>query len=313
MKQELRKAARRGLSQASEVMAQRKIARASREKAIAKHAVRRAPAAMAIPPARMRAAGSPRSVGVVVAEGDSWFDYPGTDILSILEDDYGYEVESVAHKGDRVEQMAYGGGQLTEFARRLDKLLRRAIVPKAILLSGGGNDIAGTEFGVMLDHISSPNPGLNQRVVDGIIDDRLRASYVTIISAITKVSKDITGRTIPIVLHGYDHPVADGRGFLGGWWFLPGPWLEPGFRDKGFNDLAKRNALMRDLINQFNRMVEAVALAPEFSGHVKYLNLRNTLRTDSHYKKDWANELHPTKDGYKLVTRKYAELLGRLP
>src|SRR4051812_50018155 len=49
---------------------------------------------------------------VLVAEGDSWFDYPWTDVLRILEDTYLYDVESVAHKGDRIEDMAYSGGQL---------------------------------------------------------------------------------------------------------------------------------------------------------------------------------------------------------
>jgi hypothetical protein len=49
------------------------------------------------------------SAGVLIAEGDSWFDYPFQDVLSALEDDYGFDVESVAHKGDNVEDMAYSG------------------------------------------------------------------------------------------------------------------------------------------------------------------------------------------------------------
>ena len=52
-----------------------------------------------------------RERSVLIAEGDSWFDYPRYDILRILEDHYGYDVESVAHKGDRVEEMAYSDGQ----------------------------------------------------------------------------------------------------------------------------------------------------------------------------------------------------------
>ena len=35
--------------------------------------------------------------------------------------------ESVAHKGDRVEDMAFSPGQLDEFSRRLEKILRRAL------------------------------------------------------------------------------------------------------------------------------------------------------------------------------------------
>ena len=49
---------------------------------------------------------------MLVAEGDSWFDYPWQDVLRMLEDRHGYDVESVAHKGDRIEDMAYSGGQL---------------------------------------------------------------------------------------------------------------------------------------------------------------------------------------------------------
>ena len=39
------------------------------------------------PPKLVRAAGGPERAGVLVAEGDSWFDYPWHDILRMLEDD----------------------------------------------------------------------------------------------------------------------------------------------------------------------------------------------------------------------------------
>lgn len=78
------------------------------------------------------------SKGVLIAEGDSWFDYPFYDVLRYLEDEHGYDVESLAHKGDPIEDMAYGLGQLEELTRRLEKILRRGTTPKAILLSGGG-------------------------------------------------------------------------------------------------------------------------------------------------------------------------------
>ena len=35
----------------------------------------------------------------------AWFDYPLQDVLRLLEDDHLYDVESVAHKGDCVEDM----------------------------------------------------------------------------------------------------------------------------------------------------------------------------------------------------------------
>lgn len=163
------------------------------------------------------------SKGVLLAEGDSWFDYPFYDVLRYLEDDHAYDVESVAHKGDPIEDMAYGKGQLEEFSRRLEKLLGRGTTPKAILLSGGGNDVAGNQFGMLLNHARSGMPHLNEQIVSGVIDDRIFSSYITILSAVTNICQQRLGKCIPIIVHGYDYAVADGRGYLGGFSILPGP------------------------------------------------------------------------------------------
>src|ERR1051325_2242623 len=63
-------------------------------------------ARIAIPPETLRALAVPPATGLLVAEGDSWFDYPLHDVLTMLEDEHGFDVESVAHKGDTVEDMA---------------------------------------------------------------------------------------------------------------------------------------------------------------------------------------------------------------
>jgi len=244
-----------------------------------------------------------------VAEGDSWFDYPWHDVLSELEDNHGFDVQSVAHKGDRVEDMAYSSGQLNDFTRLIDKLLGTGVVPRAILLSGGGNDLAGDEFGMLLDNAASPTPGVNDQVAAGVIDVRLHNSYVTILSAVTKICTDRLDRALPILVHGYDYPVPDGRGFLGGWGHLPGPWLEPGFREKGFNSIPPRVAEMRKLIDRFNAMVATLPSIAGF-GHVRYVDVRGTLSTGPNYKKWWANELHPTPVGFTRVADKFA---ARIP
>jgi lysophospholipase L1-like esterase len=258
-----------------------------------------------VAPKLVHAAGGLGSAGVLVAEGDSWFDYPLNDILRLLEDHHGYDVESVAHKGDRLEDMAYGPGQLEELARRLEKILRQNIIPKAILLSGGGNDIAGEEFGMLINHALSPVAGLNDQVISGVIDERIKFAYVTILSAITRICEQRLNGPIKILIHGYDYPVPDGRGFLGGWWILPGPWLEPGFRQKGYDDLSVRAALAKRLIDRFNDMLKGIVALPEFA-HVQHVDLRNTLSSGSNYKRDWANELHPTFAGFKRVTDRFA-------
>lgn len=100
----------------------------------------------------------------LIAEGDSWFDFPFNDVLKALDDEFGYEIESVASKGDTIESMAYSGGQLDALVRRLERMLRYQHTPKAILLSGGGNDVAGDEFAILLNHAASPQAGLNSEL-----------------------------------------------------------------------------------------------------------------------------------------------------
>jgi hypothetical protein len=118
---------------------------------------------------------------------------------------------------------------------------------------------------------------------------------------VTDICTNLLPAEIPILIHGYDYPVPDGRGFLGGWWILPGPWLEPGFRQKGYAVLADRVPLAAALIDRLNAMLATVVAMPEFS-HVTHVDLRGTLSGQpGDYKQWWDNELHPTSAGFKLV------------
>jgi lysophospholipase L1-like esterase len=295
-----------GAARADEALSQRRRVLKQRATAVKRRGGRRARAAVPVVPARLRqAVGAPSTAGVLLAEGDSWFDYPLWDVLKMLEDEHGFDVESVAHKGDRVEDMAYGPGQLDAFCRRLEKLVRNGMPPRAILLSGGGNDIAGEGFRVLLNHAGSPIKGLNERVVSGVIDERLRYSYITIIAQISHVSEQMLGRKVPIVLHGYDYPVPDGRGFLGGWGPMPGPWLQPGFTEKGFDNLAANTEIMKTLIDRFNEMLQTLVRLNGLE-HVKWVDLRTTLTSGRKYKDDWGNELHPTQSGFRRVAARIA-------
>jgi hypothetical protein len=253
-----------------------------------------------------------RTAGFLVAAGDSWFDYPFHDVLKILHDDYGYNVESTSHRGDPIEVMAYLGGQIDGLARAFEKVVAQGAVPKAVLLSGGGDDIAGNEFGMLLNNKESPIGGWNTDILRGVISERIGAAYVVMLKAIDQLSMNYVSRTLPIVVHGYDYPVPDGRGFLGGWGPLPGPWLQPGFREKNFDDVRETITLMHEAIDQFNQMLVDVAALPQFA-HVHYVDLRGTLANDNTYQTWWANELHPTKQGFEAVTARFADTLRGLP
>lgn len=241
-------------------------------------------------------AASAATKGWLIAEGDSWFDYPGTDLLNALQQS-AYDVESVARAGDRVEMMAFGRGQLDKFAVAVEKVIGNGHTPKAILLSGGGNDIAGSEFGFLINHAGSPKQGFNDSVVRGVVDERVRDAYVWIIRTITDLCQKMLKQKVRIILHGYGYPIPDGDGVLGGWGPLPGPWLRPGFIEKGFDSLAQNTDMMHTLMDRFNAMLQSVAA--DFD-HVRYVNLRPVLPAT---KKLWANELHPKETGFKLAAK----------
>lgn len=170
---------------------------------------------------------------------------------------------------------------------------------------------AGEEFHVLLEHANSPAPGLNEDVVRGIIDVRVRRAYATILSAVTSTCEAITGQRVPILLHGYDRPVPDGRGVAGGW-PLPGPWLRPGFHRKGHMFLSRNTRTIGTLIDRFNDMLAGLTAVQQFR-HVRYVDLRGTLPNGATFEEWWANELHPTKKGFKAVADRFAAVLTSLP
>ena len=265
-----------------------------------------------------------QTAGYLLAIGDSWFDYPINDVLTKLDAHYGYNIESSAHRGDAVEMMVSHVGQLDKFARKLDKILALGASPKAVLVSGGGDDLAGAEFGMLINDIDLTIAGWNDQVLAGVIETRVATAYRKLIYAVNSICEQRMQHKVPIVVHGYDYPVPDGRGFLGGWGILPGPWLKPGFDEKLFVDLDTTTAMMVTLIDRFNAMLVALTKDPDFA-NVHYVDLRGTLsnkRANDEYKQWWENEIHPTggaatfmldTDGFKEVAAKIQAVLVQLP
>lgn len=252
--------------------------------------------------------------GVIVAEGDSWYDYPLFDVLQQLQGRYNYKVESVARAGDTLESMVYDPKQIATLALKLSRLasVEPQQVPVAILLSGGGNDVSGPELSLLLNHAQSELPKLNEAIVTGVLDVRVRMGYLTLIEAVTQLSRRYFNQVIPILIHGYDYPVVDGRGYLGGFWILPGPWLRPYFERKGYSQVQDNNNTVRTLVTRFNTMLEAI---PKTTGyeHVCYVRVAGTLSAvldQNEYQRHWNDELHPNRQGFALVAERFQKAIG---
>jgi hypothetical protein len=247
------------------------------------------------------------SLGLLIFEGDSWFNYIGTDIHQEL-GDMGYVVQSNAWPGKRIQEMA----RQPEALQRL--IERQTAVPKAVLLSGGGNDIVyndNGEFLRLLNPASSPNPGWNWDEVAQRIDVDLQRLYLELLATVTQFCVKKWQLKVPILIHGYANPVPDGRPA-----YIKGPWLSTVFKPRGYVDatgevdLGVCTPLMAQLIARFNTMLQGLPSAAPNLGHVTYVDVRPALRNDANYQDDWENELHPMPDGFSAVTKRIAVKLN---
>jgi hypothetical protein len=267
--------------------------------------------------ARIEAFGAPRPEALVdrtvrvAAEGDSWFSYfPPHDVLAMLRsrtwDGWEYDVVDRSKAGAMLNDMVYGRDMVDTY----DLIERQR--PEVVLFSGGGNDIAGPELFTMLYHkkaiqLTAGLPRINRNILKGLVAEVFSRAYLDLIGLLRYKLEHIGTPRVPIVLHGYDYAIPDGRGWAGGLGPLPGPWLDPSLTRKGYDrreDAVVRRAIIRELIDAFNEMLGDVARK---SANTHYVDLRGTL-TDA----QWANELHPTKAGFLAVTAKIERTIRRV-
>lgn len=243
---------------------------------------------------------------MLIAQGDSWFDLPGQDLVSALES-HGFEVDSIAHHGTTLGGMAYDQGQSQRLARVFQRCARRGERPSGVLLSAGGNDIAGDELVALLNHAHSGLPPLSEDLLKAVIDVRLRHDLYHLISGVNALSRLYFEEKLPVYVHGYGYVVPDGRGFLGAGWIMPGPWLRPSLARKGYTDPMQCRLIMRTLIDRFNAMLSRL---PEYVGmdNVRYVDLRTSLESGDH-REMWSDELHPTGRGFALAAECYVASL----
>jgi len=251
----------------------------------------------------------------LVAQGDSWFDYPPSwDLIDWLKS-YGHDIDDLGVAGSTLNDIVYGPvpknwlgvSQSDDTSRRAELINRiQQKQPQAVLLSGGGNDIAGDEFFSFINNALSNLQNPNQEVLDGVNNATFQKAYSDLIDLINAKAQAMK-YTIHIFLHGYDYPWPDGRGVS--IFNLVGPWLHPTFNKKNYlyndndanavEELNIRHNIVAKFIDSFNNML--ASLQSKYPGIVHYVDLRNTLKT----KDEWANELHPKREGF-------GELAGKI-
>lgn len=247
--------------------------------------------------------------GPLIAEGDSWFDYlPGIDIIDHLR--YrGYAFDAnYSRAGDTLENMIYGSAYDGEYNRRqptLNAILTRVsqVKPRALLFSGGGNDVAGDGFAQLFNHAASGLDVFRRPFAEFVIGVVFK-KYLDDLCA--KV-RQACSSTI-IVMHGYGHTPPTGKAVInaGDFRFI-GPWLRTVLTAKGIIDPQEQRHIVFDVIDLYNEMLKIVQR--DNSSNFRYVDLRQSINPDA----DWVNELHLSNAAFYTVASRIHDELQSLP
>lgn len=247
----------------------------------------------------------------IVAEGDSWFDYPlRKDIIDYLIKK-GYAVDRYAKAGDTLENMIYG----TEWKRTKDRdraqhlgslSFQRTILsikkhkPKIVLFSGGGNDIVGSEILGYLNHrLSNPESLINKVIFEARLLE-MKKALEFFIKSVHNVCEHSQ-----ILMDGYDYAKVNGKGYSFIFRNIKGPWLLPSFGMKAIVNVDEQKEIIKYLVDRFNEML--IELADEYA-HFHYINLRGKFKEES----KWDNEIHLKNAGYREIANIYHEKITEI-
>jgi hypothetical protein len=238
----------------------------------------------------------------LISEGDSWFDYPPhRNIIDWLDSRDKYAFMRFEVSGDTVANMT------TDANLAFLKAAVKKVKPECLLFSGGGNDLftkipqfPALRWIYLAFRDFTEGASARQLIDEAAWDSKkteLRLGYVRLINAL--------GALTPIVVHGYDYLVPNGKAVLYDGFRVAGPWILPALKKRGITDEKLQKAVLRELIDDFNRILES--LQNTYPATVLYIDLRETLDP----KTDWLNEIHASEDGFKRISGIFADVLDK--
>ena len=273
--------------------------------------------------------GGDQPAPAILAIGDSWFWYPHNNLLDAI---LAHRKFNRAYAG--IQLFGYNGAHVADYvgkgryAKDFAAELASTWAPyySAFFISGGGNDAVcypdpdtGPEHLGLKDDcrgIADPLDCFDAARLDELLKIISGSMGTLVHDILWAVERDFASgkRTndVDVFLHGYDRPVADGRGAGIGPFELAGPWLAKWMNAANVNgDLAYRTAIAAALIDHLNETL--AAFDGQGSGRVHFIDCRRALSPElagNRYQRDWANELHPTPAGFdRVVDRKWIPVL----
>ena len=222
--------------------------------------------------------------------GDSWFWYPLDNLAT--------EIGASFPNNDFLV-IGRNGGEATEWATKTRKDIDLAFKfyasgVQAFFLSGGGNDIAGSnDFLRLLQDYCSKAKSIEECYRVAQPEELITQITGAYRSVITKFRAYNTSATV--FMHNYDNAWPTGKGLFG-----PADWLKvPMDKAKVPKDL--RRPLFKDLLARL-RKVQLELAKDKSLGPLVAIESAGTF-PESDPDSWWANELHPTPKGFRLLAK----------
>jgi hypothetical protein len=238
---------------------------------------------------------------VILAEGDSWFEYPiSEDLLVPLGEKYA------------IFSLAKAGDSFTEIEDQ-DELFPTLDNPPPgrefhiVMLSLGGNEVMGH----IEDFVHQNDPARPD-------EDYILPNFAPMLEGVRDKFDAIARRILGsgpqhVILHGYDYP--DPR-------FPPEPtespngsqWIGPPLmHQRRIGQITTYREIANRMADQFNAMLATIAARPQYQGRVHAVRLLGTIgkrnKTQAADPTLWVDEIHGTDKGFRTLARKFETVI----
>ncbi|HLK30749.1 MAG TPA: hypothetical protein VKT28_19385 [Puia sp.] len=274
---------------------------------------------------------------VILAEGDSWFNYPIilTDIIDRISMEKNFAVYSLASGGDWLLNMLTGRHYVEELS---------ILHPDVFLISGGGNDLVGSR---RLAAVLESKPGdeyLHSSWAQQLIENAdgkfiplnrddfnegvrylskdffallmfFHLQYYSLIHGILKSGKFLN---IQIITQGYDYPIPSSKiGGLKIWrWYIPfvrkflghSSWLSTPMKIRGITNEDLQRKILYSIIYLFNEMAIQLgaSINEEFPDSVFHIDSRGSVGNGG-----WTDELHARPEHFLRTGEVFANCINK--
>lgn len=267
---------------------------------------------------------------LIIAEGDSWFEYPLfiRDILDWIYKDRNYSLYTLASGGDWIGNMIYKGDYITELSK---------YYPEVFLISGGGNDLVGDSRIATLikkktaiepddivanekaatekNIIATKYPHYSDKMCDRIVEGRkylskdfydlLSIFYLQYCLLFNNLKKSKKFDSMKIITQGYDFAIPSRNKNIFKnplrLVFGNGKWLSEPLNMRGIYDDEEQRSVVAAMIFEFNEML--IYLGAKFD-NIYHIDCRGLAKDN-----EWKDELHLSGKLYKKIAMTYKKCI----